>query len=211
MDGLETENSLLAARTADNEFQASWGPEDFTGHVTGLNFGEGAFNTNPATGGFTNPGGLLADSLLASSRRNGLAIALDLSGNSIWAWSMPGWDNLSHVELILDGNEAHATLRVWDAANAGNVNPSHEIRIHQETSYNGGTNSPPAGSLARFRVLGRSASGIVIRLDGTAEEFGLDLLAAAPAVGAGEAEGESVDPHYANAVDAVFGNDQAWA
>lgn len=128
---------------------------------------------------------------------------------------MPGWNNLHRFELILDANQAHATLRVWDTAHANDANPSHIVRIHQETAYNGDPsypNSPAAGSQARFRVLGSSSAGIVIRIDGTAAEFGLNLLAAAPVVGEGEAEGEAVvDGQYAEAVDAVFGEGEAWA
>lgn len=210
-DGLEVNAVDLDTRglvdlPTDNRFTVDWGVDDFSGDVAGLNFGEGGIST----ASLTESGGLMQEAL-GSSGRNGLVINTSLLGDTIWSWAMPGWTNMSRVELILDAGEAHATLRVWDNASAGNVNPAFEIRIHQETAYNGGVNSPPAGSMARFRVLGRGANGeILIRLDGTAAEFGLNLLAAAP-VAPNEAEGEpNSDRQYAEAADAVFA-DEAWA
>jgi hypothetical protein len=149
----------------------------------------------------------LLQEILASSGPNGLVITTDMAGAFVWSWAMPGWDNMLQCQLQLDADLAHATLTVTDQLN--NV---YVIRIHQSPTLNDGVGSPPAGSLARFRVLGHSASGqYLIRLDGTAADFGLNLLAAAPVVGAGEAEGEAVDPQYAEAVDAVFGDGEAWA
>jgi VCBS repeat-containing protein len=207
-DGQETETHALASIVANDQFQVSWDPEDFTGDITGLNFGELGINTSS----LADSSGMIQE-ILASSGPNGLVIATNLLGGSIWSWAMPGWNNLFQFELILDANLAHATLRVWDGANAGAANPAFEIRIHQDPNLNNGTDSPAAGSMARFRVLGRSANGeYIIRLDGTALDFGLNLLAAAPVVGEGEAEGEAVvDRDYAEAADAAFAEGEAWA
>lgn len=201
-DGLETESSALASISADDQFQISWGPTDFSGHITGLNFAERGINTSS----LADSSGLLQE-ILASSGSNGLVITTSLAGGYVWSWAMPGWDNMLECQLVLDADLAHATLTVTDKL--GN---DYVIRIHQDPGLNDGTGEPPVGSMARFRVLGRSASGqYLIRLDGTAADFGLSLLAAAPAVGEGEAEGEAVDSQYAEAVDAVFGEGEAWA
>jgi hypothetical protein len=199
-DGQETESSALASISANDQFQISWGPQDFSGHVTGLNFAELGISTSS----LTDSSGLLQE-LLASSSANGLVITANLSGAYVWSWAMPGWDNMLSCQLQLSADLAHATLTVTDGQG------SYSIQIHQDPNLNNGINSPPAGSMARFRVLGHSASGdYLIRLDGTAEQFfGFGLAAAAPVVG--EGEGEAVDPAYAQAVDAAFGDGEAWA
>ena len=92
-------------------------------------------------------------------------------------------------------------MRVTDKA--GNL---HIIRIHQSPTEN--TESYyPSGSMARFRILGRSATNeYIIRIDGTAADFGLNLLAAAPAA----AEGEGDNREFAEAADELFA-EAAWA
>jgi VCBS repeat-containing protein len=201
-DGLETETSALASIGGNDEFDISWGPQDFSGHITGLNFGERGINTSS----LADASGMIQE-ILASSGPNGLVMSVDLDGNYVWSWAMPGWANMLQCTLDLDADLAHATLTITDGQG------TYTIRIHQDPDENNGVNSPPAGSMARFRVLGHSASGdYLIRLDGTAQDFlGFQLLAAAPIVGEGEAEGEAVDPQYAEAVDAVFGDGEAWA
>jgi hypothetical protein len=200
-DGLETETSALASISGNDQFQISWGPQDFSGHITGLNFGERGINTSS----LADSSGMIQE-ILASSGPNGLVISVDLEGNYVWSWAMPGWTNMLQVQLDLDADLAHATLTITDGQG------TFTLRIHQDPDENDGVNSPPVGSMARFRVLGYSASGdYLIRLDGTAADFGLNLLAAAPIVGEGEAEGEAVDSQYAEAVDAVFGEGEAWA
>ena len=202
-DGVETEASALATINANDQFQVSWGPEDFSGHITGLNFGE----TGIKTSSLADSSGMIQE-ILASSGPNGLVITTNLAGGQIWSWAMPGWGNMIQCQLQLDADLAHGTLTVTDLQN--NV---HVIRIHQDPNLNDGAGSPAAGSMARFRVLGRSANGeYIIRLDGTSIDFGLNLLAAAPVVGEGEAEGEAVvDRDYAQAADAVFSEGEAWA
>ena len=203
-DGVETESSALAVIGADDRFDIAWGADDFSGHISGLNFGERGINANS----LAESGGLIQE-ILASSGPNGLVITTDLAGGYVWSWAMPGWNNMLQCQLDLDADLAHATLTVTDGQG------TYVIRIHQETQYNGHPahpNSPPAGSMARFRVLGHSASGqYLIRLDGTAADFGLNLLAAAPVFGEGEAEGEAVNREYADAVDAVFSEGEALA
>jgi hypothetical protein len=65
--------------------------------------------------------------------------------------------------------------------------------------------------MARFRVLGHAQRPVPDSPDGTAADFGLNLLAAAPVFGEGEAEGEAVNREYADAVDAVFSEGEALA
>jgi hypothetical protein len=201
-DGLDTETSTLAEPAGNDAYTASWGPESIVGDVTGLNFGERGINASS----LAESGGLLQE-ILASSGPNGLVMSVDLDGNYVWSWAMPGWANMLQCTLDLDADLAHATLTITDGQG------TYTLRIHQDPDDNDGVDSPPAGSMARFRVLGHSASGdYLIRLDGTAHDFlGFHLLAAAPVVGEGEAEGEAVDPQYAEAVDAVFGDGEAWA
>jgi hypothetical protein len=202
-DGLETEAepSALASIIGNDQFEVSWEADDTSGPITGLNFGETGINTSS----LADSSGLLQE-ILASSGPNGLVITTDMDGGYVWSWAMPGWSNMLQCQLDLDADLAHATLTVTDGQD------TYEIRIHQDPDDNNGVNSPPVGSMARFRVLGHSASGeYLIRLDGTAADFGLNLVADAPVVGEGEAEGEAVDSQYAEAVDAVFGEGEAWA
>jgi hypothetical protein len=108
---------------------------------------------------------------------------------------------MASCEIELDASLSSATMRVWDKAGT-----LHTIQIHQAPSENTESNYP-SGSMARFRILGRSATNdYIIRIDGTAADFGLNLLAAA--VPAPEGEGDM--SQFAEAADAVFA-DEDWA
>jgi VCBS repeat-containing protein len=199
-DGADSEASIFASKPAasNDRFELSWEVEDaldLNAHITGLNFGEGGINASS----LADSRGLIQE-MLASSGPNGMVLATDMSGNSIWSWSMPGWANMATCQIELDADLASATLNITDKDGG-----LFSIRIHQDPSQN--DSGYPAGSLARFRVLGRSANNeYIIRLDGTALDFGLDLLAFG---GAGEGE-MPVDRSFAEAADAVFA-DESWA
>jgi len=67
-----------------------------------------------------------------------------------------------------------------------------------------------AGTDARFRILGRAANGdLIIRIDGTAAECGINLLPSSVAAAAvPQGEGEAAE--YAESADAIFA-ESAWA
>jgi Bacterial cadherin-like domain/Dockerin type I domain/Bacterial Ig domain/Cadherin-like domain len=197
--GLDTNAaaSALVTNTSrlDNLFALAWGVTDQSGNITGLNFGERGVNV----ASLSDSSGLLAE-YLASSGSNGFVMAVDLGGNTLWSWSLPGWDNTKTVSATLNSLSS-LTLHITDGQNH-----SYSVDL--------GTGFTIPGSTARFRILGVGQNGqYIIRIDGSAngatDGMGLpQLLAATPGAG-GEGEG-SVDPQYAGGADAVFAS-QAWA
>jgi hypothetical protein len=89
-------------------------------------------------------------------------------------------------------------------------------RIYQDPSHNTGTGSPespPAGSMARFRILGSTTDGsYIIRLDGTLSDFGFVASTGAPPETGGEGESapQMSEGQYRESADQVFA-DKAWA
>jgi hypothetical protein len=180
-DGKETAGGSWGTVSGNDTIQITLPQQGIAGGAFGNNFAERGIDA----ASLENSRGLLTE-ILASSGENGFILTTTLSGNFIWSWSLPGWDNMQSCEIVLDANLQSATLKVQDKAGT-----LHTIRIHQSPTENTESNYP-SGSMARFRVLGWSSTGeYILRIDGTAADFGLNLLAATET---GEGEGAYVRP-----------------
>jgi hypothetical protein len=202
-DGNEYENALLATIVpagGDFGFQMSWTATDFSGNISGLNFTEKGLDAGDSD--LTDSSGFLAE-IFASSGTSGLVFNIDLTAQSDWMYSMPGWAGAKSATLQLLPGLASAVLSVTDSVG------TYTKTIFQDPHNNAGGTTPPAGSMARFRILGIGAGGeYIIRIDGTAAQFGFTLAAAAPPSG-GEGEGAG-GREYAQGADQVMASGQ-WA
>lgn len=201
--------SGLVFDNGNDSFRLRWDIVDQNGNIT-LRFGERGIDAAAINANGGDSRGLLTD-LLASSGGNGLVLTADSAGNFIWSWTLPGWENAKTLKITLDANLASATLSGTDQlGNPFSIRIHQDPRLNTEANYPSGATSPYG---PRFRILGRSGTNdYIIRLDGTAAEFGLNLLAAvAPAAPVEEGEGEgNVDREFARAADEVFSG-EAWA
>lgn len=186
--------AVTNASATDNLFSLDWEPDDFNGHITGLNFGERGIDA----GSLMDASGLIAE-LLASSGTNGMVLVASAGGGTGWSYGLNGWSASVSLQLEFGsgGSISSALLTI------GGVTK----RIYRDPSHNNGGNTPPSGSLARFRILGVSGNGdYIIRLDGTLSEFGFVAAAGVP-----EGEGpQSGDQQFRDSADAVFA-EEAWA
>lgn len=184
-DGAETAGNGGALTLANDRIALSLPILGIIGGSNGHLFGEKGID--PLA--LTSPAGLYAE-MLASSGSNGVVFEFDISGNTTWFYKMQGWSGLEEITFQLSADRASGILT---------VNGGSPTTIYQ---------APQTGSASapRFRILGTTHSGnIMIRLDGTATGFGLNLAAA---------EGEPADPamqQYEHAVDAAFGDESTWA
>ena len=211
IDFNSTGNSLITNSSAfDNIFVAKWPVADNSGNITGLNFGEAGIDFRPVGEGGTliNAGGFKHE-FLSSSGGNGFVLALDVSGNLMWNWTLDdpnivgvAWENAKSIHAVLSSDLTTLTLTVRDGQNQ-----SFTRVLTQGYSI--------PGSTARFRILASGVAGqYIVRVDasanGASDGLGMILLAAAPAAMAG-AEGEApVNADYANSADAVYA-EGAWA
>ncbi len=182
----------------DSKFAIDWDATDFTGNITGLNFGERGINA----ASLTDASGLLGEILASSANPYGMILSADALGNVDWSYCLQGWTTtaICKVEVAANGSVPSVLITI------GGVTK----RIYQDPSNNHGGNTPPTGSLARFRVLGQSANGdYIIRLDGTLADFGFVAVAPVPAA-EGEGPAEMADGQYREAADEVFA-EESWA
>ena len=144
------------------------------GGINGNNFGERGLD----------PSVVSISEILSSSSGNGLILAINGS-TPLWYTRLTGWTNLKSCTVVLSGDTSSATFTFTDMQN----------NVYTRTISQVG--SP------RFRIMGRSGDGSeLIRLEGTAADFGLNLLAAG---GQGQQpEGEADDAGYARGVDAIM-------
>jgi hypothetical protein len=200
LDGIDSESSVLASKLAgtNDVFAVSWQATDQSGAITGLNFGERGVNLNS----LVDSRGVIQELFASSQPQDGFWIASDLSGASRWSFTLNGWQNAASMSFDIGSDLTSGILTVKD----GNGTP-YTRTLNLNPANNSGV---MAGSDARFRILGRAANGdLIIRIDGTAAECGLNLLpgtVAAAAVPQGEGEGAE----FAEAADEVFAN-AAWA
>ena len=187
----------------NDSFRLRWGITDQLGDITTLRFGERG--VNPAA--LDDSRGLMTD-LLASSGSDGFVLMTDLSGNFLWSWTLPGWGNVSALNIQLDANLASATL-----SGTYRSGTPFSIRIHQDPHLNTAAEGYPPGANnplgPRFRILGRDDDKYILRIDGSAAAFGLTLAAAQVPAEAGEGEG-AYDREFAREADELFAN-EAWA
>jgi VCBS repeat-containing protein len=147
------------------------------GGIHGNNFGERGLD----------PAVVSISEILASSNGNGLILAID-GPNQLWYTRLTGWTNLKLCTVVLSGDTSTATFTFTDMQN----------NVYTRTISQVGN--------PRFRIMGRSGDGEeLIRLDGTAADFGLTLLAAGGNGPQAEGEADSAgDAGYARSVDALM-------
>lgn len=115
--------------------------------------------------------------LLASTTNNGFLFAIGAGGEQLWQSKLSGWDGaLTCTAILVSNNEL--TLSVTDGT-----------QTRTRTLTQSGT--------TRFRIIGQDGSGgYLIRVEGSADDFGWSLAAAQP-----QAEGEA---DYTRGVDAIM-------
>ncbi|MFN0018363.1 MAG: Ig-like domain-containing protein [Pirellulaceae bacterium] len=144
------------------------------GGINGNNFGEKGLDPNVIS----------INEILASSTGDGLILAINGS-SSLWSTRLTGWTNLKSCSVILSGDTSTATFTFTDMQN----------NVHFRTV-------PQIGDPS-FRIMGRASDGSeLIRLDATAADFGLNLLAAGDSNQ--QPEGEADDAGYARSVDELM-------
>jgi len=93
---------------------------------------------------------------LTSSGANGLVLATTSHGQPLWNQNLGGWTNLSHMTAQLSANQDKVRITFYDA---------HGVKT---------TETFPRAGAKNFRLMGTDNRGnAIIRLDGTAEDFGL--------------------------------------
>jgi hypothetical protein len=200
LDGQDTENTLQATISGNDRFSLTLSETDLADTVAGLNFGErGVDVAHPE---WINTAGLLAE-LFSTSSSDGMIIMTETDGDSLWSWSLNNW-GAYNCEIFINTSD-------WTFIEMS-VNGGTRFRIYQDPRNN--TVLPNHSTGPRFRVLGIGTNGrYMIRLDGTAEHFGLlpggvNQVTAAPVP---QAEGEgTADREFTEAADAIH-REQAWA
>jgi hypothetical protein len=201
-------NLGVDANGLDKAFLLTWSVTDLSGNLTDVNFIEGGINTNPATGGVTDLGGIKTIPL-ASTGKNGYMLELDESGNMSWNWSLEGdanaWDGCSILSAILSPDTHSLTLSILRNGVTKTVTLTETYSI--------------AGSSARFAKIGVGANGeYIIRIIGSYNGTSIDshtglydgMFVSNTATLQG-AEGEAAGGReFANSADALFAQ-QAWA
>jgi hypothetical protein len=115
--------------------------------------------------------------LLASTTNNGFLLAIDGNGAAMWQQEMSGWEGVVSCSVVVHSTSS-VTFNVFDGTN----------HFTKDLTLSGKT---------RFRIVGQDGSGgYLIRIEGSAEDFGWQLAAAQP-----QAEGEA---DYTRDVDAVM-------
>jgi hypothetical protein len=175
-DGLD-QAGLNATLIANDRFAMTLPLLGVPGGINGNNFGERGLD----------PSVVSISEILASSTGNGLILAIDGS-SQLWSTRLSGWANLQSCTCTLNADTSLATFTFTDMQNNVYVRTISQV------------GNP------RFRIMGRNAEGDeLIRLDGTAAEFGLDLLAAGDQSQQPEGEADSSgEAGYARGVDAVM-------
>ncbi|MGV3606197.1 MAG: beta strand repeat-containing protein [Planctomycetaceae bacterium] len=176
-----------AAIVSNDRYHVSLPILGVTGGVNDLNFAELGMESQ-----FTSIGDLLSSDggWIGSSTNYGAVVAMG-PGGFLWASKLDGWANLKSISISATSDANVAILNVTDLA--GN---SYTRNIYQ---------IPPTGTTGRFRIMGSTSAEKVYRLDGTAADFGLNLLSAAT-LPAPEGEAQS----YAEGVDAAM-TEENWA
>lgn len=176
-----------AAIVSNDRYHVSLPILGVTGGVNDLNFAELGMESQ-----FTSIGDLLSSDggWIGSSTNYGAVVAMG-PGGFLWASKLDGWANLKSISITATSDANVAILNVTDLA--GN---SYTRNIYQ---------IPPTGTTGRFRIMGSTSAEKVYRLDGTAADFGLNLLSAAT-LPAPEGEAQS----YAEGVDAAM-TEENWA
>jgi VCBS repeat-containing protein len=175
-DGLDTAGNN-ATLIANDKFAMTLPLLGVAGGINGNNFGERGLD----------PAYVSISEILASSTGNGLILAIDGS-TQLWSTRLSGWANLKSCTCTLNADTSLATFTFTDMQNNVYVRTISQV------------GNP------RFRIMGRNTDGDeLIRLDGTAADFNLNLLAAGDQ--GQQPEGEADLPGeagYVRGVDAVM-------
>lgn len=175
-DGLDTAGNN-ATLIANDRFAMTLPLLGIAGGINGNNFGERGLD----------PAFVSISEILASSTGNGLILAIDGS-TQLWSTRLSGWTNLKSCTCTLNADTSLATFTFTDMQNNVYVRTISQV------------GNP------RFRIIGRNADGDeLIRLDGTAADFGLNLLAVGDQGQQPEGEADSSgETGYVRSVDAVM-------
>jgi len=148
------------------------------GGINGNNFGERGLD----------PSVVSINDILSSTSGDGLILAINGS-TQLWSTRLTGWTNLKSCSVVLSADTSTATFTFYDTAGS----PA-EIRTISQVGN------------PRFRIMGRLGDGSeLIRLDGTAADFGLNLMAASDHGPQAEGEAElRENAGYVRGVDAVM-------
>lgn len=132
------------------------------------------------------PGSISINEILASSSGNGLILAAN-GTNQLWTSQLAGWTNLKSCSIVLSPNTSTATLTFTDMQNNVSIRTISQV------------GNP------RFRLMGRATDGSeLIRIEGTAADFGLNLMAANSQGQQAEGEADGYDS-YTQGVDELMG------
>ena len=132
------------------------------------------------------PGSISINEILASSSGNGLILAVN-GTNQLWTSQLAGWSNLKSCSIVLRPNTSTAILTFTDMQNNVSVRTISQV------------GNP------RFRLMGRATDGSeLIRIEGTAADFGLNLMAASSQSQQAEGEADGYDS-YTQGVDELMG------
>lgn len=132
------------------------------------------------------PGSISINEILASSSGNGLILAVN-GTNQLWTSQLAGWSNLKSCSIVLSPNTSTAILTFTDMQNNVSVRTISQV------------GNP------RFRLMGRATDGSeLIRIEGTAADFGLNLMAASSQSQQAEGEADGYDS-YTQGVDELMG------
>ncbi|MCI0360027.1 MAG: Ig-like domain-containing protein [Planctomycetaceae bacterium] len=208
-DGVDPSSNVspLVKTFANDQYTLAWTIQEsiVTGPISGLNFVEKGID--PAQ--LDDASGLITE-ILASSGSSGMVLAVGPGNEVYWSYCLAGWSTRATLQLEFGAGGTIPSLLLT----IGGVTK----RIYQNPSQNTGTGSPaspPAGSTARFRILGSTSAGeFIIRLDGTLSDFGFASTAgsasAPPEAGEGEGAPQMSDRDFRDAADQVFA-EKAWA
>jgi hypothetical protein len=193
-DSNEVGGGAFAVADGNDQFKITLPQLGIAGGAHGTNFAE----TQVDATSLPDSKGLTAEVFITSSG-NGFIASTGMGDN--WFYTLNGWTNLSNVLVTLDTDLSKATMTYTDGSG------QHTKTIFQDPNDPRNVGKP-AGSMARFRILGSdNAGGYIIRVDGTAAEFGITLASTG---GEGEGEAPMSESNYTQGADAIFA-EQSWA
>ena len=148
IDGKDTIGKFGGTKPGNDTFRFEL-PISGTTDATGYNFGERGVD----------PKYLTIQEILATSTNKGFIVAMNNSGEQLWSTKMNGWDGLQSMSVSLSSDGKSATVTAVFAS--GTVTKTINT-----------VNNP------RFRIMGKAADGVIVRIDGTAADLGMTPPAA---------------------------------
>lgn len=215
-DGLEFnmvdgDAASLVTNISDDAFTLQWAVNDTSGDLIGLNFTEGNLNTS-LLGVVPKAEEVRTSNPNAPDASLGFYLLVEADGSVIVSRSLMeghplnGWDGLdaSMIEIVDMTGIAGSHHTIY---------PTLTLLIHGQevTMFQQPHLQQPAGDPlgARFRLYGDPNGAHIIRVAGSADDFGITLADDQMAQGGGEGEAASY-PNYVQGADEVF-TGQSWA